>query len=212
MPEPTPQTTVPRPALLLLGPTSAGKTPLGDLIEAESLWQTSWVHFDFGANLRRIAALDQPQGAITSGDIDFLRHILAKGALLEDDRFPLARRILESFLMRYAADPTTRIVLNGLPRHAGQARALEGIVHVDTVVNLVCDAQTVIERIRRNVGGDRTGRSDDDLPAVRRKLAVFAERTAPLIEHYRRQGTRLISLDVTPATTPTDMWQALQRS
>jgi adenylate kinase family enzyme len=203
--------TPPHRALLLLGPTGAGKTPLGDLIEARTLWQTRWAHFDFGVNLRRIAALDQPEETITSNDIEFVRRVLATGVLLEDDQFPLARRILESFLARQAADPVVGIVLNGLPRHAGQASAVEGILHVDTVLNLVCDAETVLERIRSNVGGDRTGRADDDLPAIRRKLAIFDQRTAPLVDHYRCQGARVIRLTVSPTMTPGDAWQALQR-
>ena len=198
-------------ALLLLGPTGAGKTPLGDLIEARTLWQTQWAHFDFGVNLRRIAALDQPDEMITAGDIQFVRHVLDTGALLEDDQFPLARRILKSFLARRAAEPAVGIVLNGLPRHAGQAVAVNRILQVDTVVSLVCNAETVFERIRSNVGGDRTGRADDDLAAIRRKLAIFDQRTAPLVEHYRRQGVRLVPLTVSTNMTPADMWQALER-
>ena len=204
-----PSNSVPR-ALLLLGPTGVGKTPVGDLSEAQTLWHTRWVHFDFGASLRSLVALDQPDDRITREDLDFLRRVLVTGALLEDDRFPLARRILESFLTRRVLDPAIRIVLNGLPRHAGQAASLDGILQVDTVVSLACDAETVLERIRGNVGGDRTGRADDDLDSIRRKLAIFAERTAPLIEHYLGHGARLVSLDVTPAMTPAEMWQALE--
>ena len=77
------------------------------------------------------------------------------------------------------------MVLNGLPRHVGQAEGLESLVDVRVVVHLSCTAEDVVRRIASNVGGDRTGRVDDDLAAVRRKLAVFAERTAPLLDHYR---------------------------
>ena len=40
-------------ALLLLGPTASGKTPLGKLIEERGLWDFRWVHFDFGAQMRK---------------------------------------------------------------------------------------------------------------------------------------------------------------
>lgn len=206
----TPHSNIVRSALLLIGPTGAGKTPLGNMIESRTLWNSPWAHFDFGANLRRLAAQDQPDDLISRADLDYIRRVLEAGALLEDDQFPLARRILESFLTRRAADPATRIILNGLPRHAGQAAAVDSTVHVDAVVSLVCDAQTVFERIRCNAGGDRTDRTDDDLPSICRKLAIFADRTAPLVDHYRRLGARLLLLDVTPTMTPAEMWQTLQ--
>ena len=58
-------------------------------------------------------------------DIEFLRKVLETGALLENEHFPIARRILQSFLSRRSARPQTLVVLNGLPRHAGQAEAME---------------------------------------------------------------------------------------
>jgi hypothetical protein len=48
--------TKPYPAILLVGPTGSGKTPLGALCEKKGLWQSRVFHFDFGAILRRIAA------------------------------------------------------------------------------------------------------------------------------------------------------------
>jgi hypothetical protein len=51
------------PALLLLGPTGAGKTPLGDWLEAHGLWGRPCHHFDFGANLRAVVAVVAGLGA-----------------------------------------------------------------------------------------------------------------------------------------------------
>ncbi len=200
-------------AILLLGPTGAGKTPLGKIIEQRGLWQTRCVHFDFGANLRDLVYRNQPSETIGRQDIDFLREVLDSGALLEDEHFPIAERILKSFLAARAADRQTYIVLNGLPRHVGQARAVDSILDVRAVVHLVCSSETVIERIRTNVGGDRSGRVDDDLQAVRNKLAIFNRRTATLLEHYDRQGARIVTLDVTTADlTPVQMWEILNHA
>ncbi len=44
-------------AILLLGPTGSGKTPLGQALEKKGLAGRRCVHFDFGANLREIAGL-----------------------------------------------------------------------------------------------------------------------------------------------------------
>lgn len=196
-------------AILLLGPTGSGKTPLGEIIERRGLWQRDCLHFDFGANLRRLVAANRPDAWVTQRDIAFLQEVLRTDALLEDKHFPLAQRILRSFMDRRGADANTWIVLNGLPRHVGQARALDALLAVRCVVCLECSEETVLRRLRTNAGGDRTGRIDDDPASVRRKLAIFRERTAPLLEYYGR-ASRVETIQVTATMTAEQMWERLQ--
>jgi adenylate kinase len=200
------------PAILLLGPTGSGKTPLGDLVERRGLRGARCLHFDFGANLRRIVERDQPGGDFSRAEIDFLKRVLQSGALLEDEQFPIAKRVLQSFLTERGADASTVIVLNGLPRHAGQAAALEPILDVRTVIVLNCSPETVAARIRANTGGDRAGRADDDPASVARKLDLFNQRTAPLMEYYRARGAAILSIKVTPEMTAAAMWEAIESS
>lgn len=197
------------PALLLLGPTGSGKTPLGQQIESRGIADTRCVHFDFGENLRNVVAHNSPNETISREDIAFLRDVLASGALLEDDQFPLAERILRSFLASRQADAQTCVVLNGLPRHQGQAEAVDGLLDVRTVVCLDCSAETVLARLASNVGGDRSLRTDDRLADVRRKLDIYRTRTAPLVDHYRRRGVRIETLEVTSTMTAEDAWNLL---
>jgi adenylate kinase len=197
-------------ALLLIGPTGSGKTPLGELLEADGLDGQRCVHFDFGANLRHVVLANRPDEIITRADIDYLRDVLQRGALLEDQDWPLAERILRSFLAHRHVSVDTRVVLNGLPRHRGQARDLTHLLDVRTVVHLRCSPETVLARIAQDTGGDRQHRTDDDTDAVRRKLRIFAEQTEPLIDHYRRRAARVICIDVTAAMTPRATWSALQ--
>ncbi|MCY2995446.1 MAG: nucleoside monophosphate kinase [Planctomycetota bacterium] len=197
-------------ALLLLGPTGAGKTPLGQLLEARGLGGRRCAHFDFGENLRQAVARDQPDAIVSAEDLRFLQHVLARGELLEDQDFPIAQRILRSFLARAAADANPLVVLNGLPRHVGQAAAMAQNLQLRTVVNLACSAETVLARVAANTGGDRTHRTDDDLEAIRRRLVIFAERTAPLIEYYREQDARILQLDVAADTTAAQLWEQMR--
>jgi len=196
-------------ALLLLGATGTGKTPLGEIIEQRGLRRTRCLHFDFGANLRDIVGRDRPDELIGRQDIDFLKNVLQSGALLEDEHFHIARRVLRSFMATRGADGGTCIVLNGLPRHLGQARAVDATLDVEAVVQLNCPSETILQRIRTNVGGDRTSRTDDNPEAIRKKLEIFHERTAPLRKHYARQGARIETIEATADMTPEQMWKVL---
>lgn len=196
--------------ILLLGPTGSGKSPLGDRIEAAGLGKRQCRHFDFGASLRQIVAREESDADFSEEELAFLRTVLESGALLEDDRFSLAERILTRFLDRQCQGGDAEVVLNGLPRHVGQAEAVGRIVRVHTVVSLRCSEDVVLSRIGTNVGGDRGERSDDRQGDICRKLAIFAERTGPLVDYYREAGSRVIVVDVTAEMTPESAWSALQ--
>jgi adenylate kinase family enzyme len=160
------------------------------------------VHFDFGANLRAVAHGDLVAPGLGSSDIDFVRDVLDSGALLENERFVVARAIFHRFVRERGVDENCLIVLNGLPRHAGQADDVDRLVYIRVVVSLDCDADVVAERIRRNSGGDRVGRKDDSVTEIQNKLAIFRERTMPLLDHYRRKGVPVVAVPVCVNTTP----------
>ncbi|MFT5378002.1 MAG: hypothetical protein ACI906_004845, partial [Candidatus Latescibacterota bacterium] len=50
---------------------------------------------------------------------------------------------------------------------------------------------------------------DDDMALVREKLAIFTERTAPLLAFYREQGARIIELEVGVNTLPDDLYSLI---
>lgn len=189
-------------AILLLGPTASGKTPLGDLLQRRGLWGRPCAHFDFGAELRAAAARSSLGADLAGADLALIRSVLQAGRLLDDHEFHIARGILRQFLADRHADAATLVILNGLPRHAGQAEAMADLLGVLAVVELSCDAETVLERIRTDPAGDRAQRNDDHLDAVRRRLVIYGQRTAPLVDYYRRRGTRILTLDVSPTTRP----------
>lgn len=196
-------------ALLLLGPTGSGKTPLGDRLEQTSLQGRRCHHFDFGANLRAVVA-GEIDVSFTSEEIRFLRRVLEAGALLEDEHFPLAARILDAFMARRNVQANDLLLLNGLPRHVAQAKAVDRKVKVVGVIQLDCGASTVTERLRRDSGGDRGQRNDDTETLVARKLAIYEERTRPLLHHYRGQGVPALKISVGAHTRPAEILDRLE--
>ncbi len=181
-------------ATLLLGPTGVGKTPLASLFCEEGLLGQNVQHFDFGEELRRTAT--GVTGLCTPEEVRFIQRILEEGVLLEDAQFNLALKIFQAFLARVGFQGSDHVMLNGLPRHLGQARALESVVRVIRLVVLHCEAEDVYQRIRNNTGGDRTGRSDDSIKMISQKLEIFRKRTEPLVAHYQKVGIPVIRLSV----------------
>lgn len=196
------------PSILVLGPTGSGKTPLGDLLEKTGLRGKRCRHFDFGENFRR-AARGEFERVLSEKDLAVIRESLSTGTLLEDHDFGIALKILAYFTSGCAKD-TDLLVMNGLPRHAGQAQALEKILNVRLVVLLDCDAETVRDRIAQNTGGDRTARVDDSAEMVAGKLKLYRERTLPLLEYYSQLGADVVVIKVNKEMKSEDVKAVLE--
>lgn len=146
---------------------------------------------------------------LSDEDVGIVVRAVRTGVLLEDREFHVARKILLGWARQRGVGDEDVIVLNGLPRHVGQAKDVDSMVNVCAVVYLACPAEVVLERIRVNAGGDRGGREDDALEAVARRLRLFEERTAPLLDHYAGKGVRIERIDIKVRTTPQDVLREL---
>jgi len=197
-------------AVLIVGPTGSGKTPLGRLLEEHGLWGRPCRHFDFGSQLRRAAENGGADAGLTADELDVVRDVLDRAALLENEHFHIAAKILRSFI---AAEPSGAgmVVLNGLPRHIGQARDIDAIVDIVLVVYLSCPHHIGMARIQTDAGGDRYDRIDDRAESVIRKQQRFQRRTAPLIDRYRKLGATTRKFNVTVDTTAEELSEALNR-
>ena len=196
-------------AILLVGPTGAGKTPFGEYLEANGLWGRRCAHFDFGAQLRGISAGEIGVPELTKAELEVIEGSLRTGAVLEDEQFPIAGKILRAFAERRGLGGEDCIVLNGLPRHVGQAKDVDAVLAVEAVISLECTAEVVYERIRLNSAGDRTGRVDDDVAAIARKLEIFTHRTVPLVERYQWSGIPVHRITIGVLDTPAMIHQWL---
>jgi adenylate kinase family enzyme len=196
-------------AVLLLGPTGAGKSPLGEALERSGWGGRRCVHFDFGAELRRAASIPEEFPDLGADDRAVIHSVLAEGALLEDRHFSIVRKILERFFQEKGAGTGSLVILNGLPRHQGQASALEAFVDLRRIIRLDASAEVIGERIRRNAAGDRIGRIDDSPAEIEKKLALFKTRTRPLVEYYAAKGIQTVDLAVSVSSHGVDLRQAL---
>jgi adenylate kinase family enzyme len=196
-------------ACLLLGPTGVGKSPLGDVISQNGLFGRRCLHLDFGSELRSALAGSGRPMACTDDELVFIQSVLERGLLLENEHFPLARKIISSFLDTAGFSQDDILVLNGIPRHEGQARDLATIANIHALIVLDCSAEEVLVRIQSNVGGDRTERIDDHVELIEKKLAVFRQRTEPLIDHYEKQGGTIYRIGVTTIMTPAEAYRTV---
>jgi adenylate kinase len=195
-------------SILLLGPTGAGKSPLGNQIEKKGINGKRCLHFDFGHELRSISQLNLPPEGFKEKDLSFIRDVLEKGLLLENEHFHIAEKIVRYFIRRNDFREDDILILNGLPRHVDQAHDIAGIVEVRSLVVLECGPEEIYSRIENNTGTDRTGRSDDGIAMIRKKIGIFNGRTAPLIEHYSNMGCDILKVRISAAVIPEDAYNA----
>ncbi len=196
-------------AVLLLGPTGVGKSPLGDSLARHGLFGRLCRHLDFGAELRLAISNKDRSAGYSYDELDFIHGVLERGLLLENEHFPLAQKIMSLFLDRTGFSQKDLLVLNGIPRHTGQARDIEKIGTIHALIVLDCTAEDVYCRIRDNVGGDRTERVDDKRDLIERKLNIYHERTTPLIEHYQSRGSRIFRVSISSDMTAEKVYRAV---
>lgn len=196
-------------AILLLGPTGSGKSPLGEHLAKHGYSGRRCMHFDFGEHLRR-ARLSGPQPThFSAADISVIARVLDDGALLEDDQFQIAAGIYRLFAETAELAPDDLVILNGLPRHSSQAEDMDALVEVQLLIVLQCTPEVVRERIQRNTGADRTHRADDSPKEIARKLELYEARTQPLVNYYEKRGADIRTVEIGPSTLPEQIYDML---
>lgn len=164
--------------LILLGPPGAGKgTQAQRIVDAFDIVQLST-----GDMLRAAVAAETPVGLQA-------KEIMARGDLVTDSVVIqiVSERIDEP-------DCANGFILDGFPRTVAQADALEGLLEskgmqLNTTVELAVDESVLLARIEKRASETTGGaRADDNADALKKRLAVYREQTAPLIEFYRGKG------------------------
>jgi adenylate kinase len=151
--------------LLMIGPPGAGKGT-----QAEMLCRAIGIpHMSTGEMLRDHVGRGTSLG-------ERAKKIMDAGDLVSDD---IVIAMVDERLQQ--DDAACGFLLDGFPRTRAQAKALDELLvdrPLEAVINLDVSEDEVVGRILGR------GRSDDTEEAVRTRLAVYADQTAPLIEHY----------------------------
>ena len=164
--------------LILLGPPGAGKgTQAQRLVERHEIVQLS--------------TGDMLRAAVAAGtDIGLkAKAIMDRGELVPDD---VVVGIIKDRIEK--ADARRGFILDGFPRTVGQAEALETMLKdkglkLDAVVEIKVDEDILLSRIEKRAGETPGGpRADDNAEALKKRLAVYREQTAPLVDYFRSKG------------------------
>lgn len=157
--------------LIFLGPPGAGKGTQAQLL-AEIL---KIPHISTGDILRSAVAQATPLGQKAQA-------FMEKGELVPDELLlDLVRERLNQF------DAQNGWILDGFPRNVSQATFLDGLLqemqHHCECINLEVPDDVLIERMLGR------GRNDDTPEAIKTRLIIYHNDTAPLIGYYRDRST-----------------------
>ncbi len=164
--------------IILLGPPGAGKGTQAKLLEdTRGMKQLST-----GDMLRAEISGQTPLGLK-------VKAIMDSGALVSDEI------VIEMISNRIdQPDCKAGFILDGFPRTVAQAEALDKMLagkgrNLDAVIELAVDEGILLSRIQKRAaesGGNV--RADDNEEALKKRLGVYRDQTAPIIPYYDGKG------------------------
>ncbi|MDO4691448.1 MAG: adenylate kinase [Porphyromonadaceae bacterium] len=163
--------------LIIFGAPGSGKGTQSEML----IEKYGFDHVSTGDLLRAAIKAETELGKAAKGYID-------AGQLVPDELIiGLIERVLEE------RKPKIGLILDGFPRTVPQAEALDGLLAkyetaVHAVLDLQVDEDELVQRLLKR--GQESGRSDDNLETIQKRLSVYHAQTAPLAEHYAKKGVR----------------------
>ena len=114
------------------------------------------------------------------------KEVMARGELVSD---AILLGMLEDRVSR--PDTARGFILDGYPRNLAQADAMGKLLErigqpMDHAVCLEVPTELLVERIAGRAKAE--GREDDTPESVRKRLQIYNDSTAPVVDYYRQHG------------------------
>jgi len=161
--------------LVIMGPPGVGKGTQAKALAQENGWVQLSTGEVFRDHIRRQTDLGRR-----------VKDYLARGEYVPDDvTIRMVRAKLED------VSPNTRVLFDGYPRTAEQAKALDRLAEEigrQVAGGLLLDAPR--EELVARLGGRATAehRADDTPEIIANRLEVYDEKTRPVISYYEDRG------------------------
>ncbi|MDY6121545.1 MAG: adenylate kinase [Porphyromonas sp.] len=161
--------------VIIFGAPGSGKGTQSELL----ISHYGYNHISTGDLLRAEIAQNSELGQIAQQYID--QGQLVPDAIIID----MIEHLLE------AHKEAKGIIFDGFPRTVAQAEALCEMLRrhnseVDLMIELEVPEEVLIERILQR--GKASGRSDDNIDTINKRLGVYKSQTAPISHYYVQRG------------------------
>ncbi len=161
--------------VVIFGPPGSGKgTQSENIIKNFKL-----AHISTGDLLRKEISTNTQLGYLAKQSID-------KGELVPDE---IIVGMIDSFLDRMGDEKG--VIFDGFPRTVAQAKALKEMLQgyktdIAVMLNLEVPEEELITRLLER--GKTSGRSDDNLETIKKRIEVYNSQTKPVMDFYKKEG------------------------
>jgi adenylate kinase len=170
--------------LILFGPPGAGKGTQAKILQDE----LGLVQLSTGDMLRAAVAAGTELGKRCKAIMD-------QGDLVPDE-------VVVGIIAERLDKPDCKkgATFDGFPRTVAQAKALDGMLsgrksRIEAVIELKVDDDAMVGRMESRISANPgAARADDNPDTLRKRLVVYHQNTAPLLDFYLGQG-KLFSVD-----------------
>lgn len=161
--------------VIFFGPPAAGKGTQAKIIQEK-----------YG--LQQLSTGDMLRAEIAEGTELGLeaKKLMDDGQLVPDD-------VVVGMIAKRIDSPECEkgVIFDGFPRTVAQAEALADMLaergkQIDIVMELDVDQDKIIERMEKRA--EEEGRSDDNIDALKKRLAQYNDYAGKVLPHYRAQG------------------------
>lgn len=162
--------------VIIFGPPGSGKGTQSEKIIAKF----GLAHISTGDILRAEIKAESPLGKEASQYIN-------RGELVPDATII---GMLENKLSRLS--DAKGVIFDGFPRTVEQAKALKEMLKkrnetINVMLNLEVQREELISRLLKR--GETSGRSDDNLETIEKRIQVYEDQTSPVIDFYKKEGS-----------------------